>query len=412
MTPARDGDEAETMRDGPRARFSGRVPSVLGPNSLTQAIEAARCRGGTLLDLTVSNPSRAGITYPAAMLAGLADPAGTVYRPEAFGLLTARRAVADDYARRRVPIDADRIVLTASTSEAYALLFKVLCDPGDEVLVPAPSYPLFEHLAGLDAVVIRPYGLAYDGHWSVAWDSVAHAVSPHTRAVLIVSPNNPTGSFLRHDDWVRWRALCAEHDWTAITDEVFCDYPLDPAPDHVPCVLAALPGPEPLTIALGGLSKSVGLPSAKLGWMALAGDDATVAAARARLEIVCDTYLSVSTPVQLAAPGLLRAGVAVREQIAGRIRTNLDWLRRHIGEVPACSLLTCEGGWSAVVRIPAVQPEDDLVVRLVEDDGVLVHPGYFFDFAHEAYLVTSLLPEPAVLAEAWSRITGRLNRLG
>ena len=198
-----------------------------------------------MLDLTVSNPSRAGIAYPAGLLAPLSDPAGAIYRPEAFGIASARRAVAGDYARRGVDVSPDDVVLTASTSEAYSLLFKVLCDPGDEVLVPAPSYPLFEHLARLDAVVIRPYGLVYDGHWSVAWDTVAQATGPRTRAVLLVSPNNPTGSFVSRDDWMRWRALCAEHDWTVIADEVFCDYPLDPAADHVACVLAPGGGATP-----------------------------------------------------------------------------------------------------------------------------------------------------------------------
>jgi alanine-synthesizing transaminase len=412
MGAERRGDEGEAAGDEPHVRFSGRVPGSLAANRLTRSLDAARRRGRHVLDLTVSNPSRVGIAYADGLLAGLANPRGTSYRPEAFGQLDARRAVAGDYARRGVIVDADDIVLTASTSEAYSLLFKVLCDPGDEVLVPAPSYPLFEHLARLDGVIIRPYGLAYDGHWGVAWDSVERAATPRTRAVLLVSPNNPTGSFVRHDDWRRWRDLATARRWAVIADEVFCDYPLDAAPDHVACVLAADPGPAPLTVALGGLSKSVGLPSAKLGWMAMAGEPATVAAARARLEIVCDTYLSVATPVQLALPGLLRDGAAVRAQIRERIGGNLAWLRGHLAGVAVATLLETEGGWSAVVRVPAVVPEDDLVVRVLEEHDVLVHPGYFFDFAHEAFLVTSLLPDPAVLATAWSRITGCLNRLG
>ncbi len=411
MTSARGGDEAEQPGDETPRRFSGRVPGVLRANRLTQALAARRARGAEVLDLTVSNPSGAGIAYPPDLLAPLSDPAGTVYRPEAFGIASARRAVAGDYARRGIDVSPADVVLTASTSEAYSLLFKVLCDPGDEVLVPAPSYPLFEHLARLDGLVIRPYGLVYDGHWSVAWDSVARATSPRTRAVLLVSPNNPTGSFVRHDDWVRWQALCAGHGWTIIADEVFCDYPLEPAGDHVACVLAPSGEPRPLVVALGGLSKSVGLPSVKLGWMALAGDEATVAALKARLEIVCDTYLSVSTPVQLAVPAFLRDGTVVREQIAERIRGNLTWLRAHLAGARACSLLTCEGGWSAVVRVPAVLPEDDLVVRLADEEGVLVHPGYFFDFRHEAFLVSSLLADPAVLVEGWRRITAFVNRL-
>jgi aspartate/methionine/tyrosine aminotransferase len=411
MASGWNGDEAATECDEQAGRFSRRVPAVLRANRLTQALDARRRGGAELLDLTVSNPSCAGIAYPPGLLMPLADPAGTIYRPEPFGLASARRAVAGDYARRGILVSENDVVLTASTSEAYSLLFKVLCDPGDEVLVPAPSYPLFEHLASLEAVVIRPYGLAYDGHWSVVWDSVREAMGPRTRAVLLVSPNNPTGSFLRRDDWARWRGLAVEHRWSVIADEVFCDYPLEPAGDHVACVLAPAEGPGPLTVALGGLSKSVGLPSVKLGWMALSGDASIVSAAKDRLEIVCDTYLSVSTPVQHALPALLRDGVAVREQIAARIRENLSWLEGHLVEGSPCSLLSCEGGWSAAVRVPALLPEDDLVVRLIEEQGVVVHPGYFFDFAHEAFLITSLLPRPATVAEGWRRITAFVNRL-
>jgi len=408
--PARD--EAERAGDDGHVRFSRRIPAgTLDTNRLTQAVARARANGRELLDLTVSNPSRAGIEYPPTLLAGLADPAGTVYRPDPFGMPSARQVVADEHGRRGLRVDPDAVVLTASTSDAYSLLFRILCDPGDEVLVPAPSYPLFEHLAQLDLVVLKPYGLAYDGHWHVAWDTVDTATTTRTRAVVIVSPNNPTGSFLRRDDWRRWREWATRRGCAVIADEVFSDYPLEPATDHVASVLAPSSPPRPLTFALGGLSKSVGLPSLKLGWMVVDGPREVVSAAKARLELACDTYLSVSTPVQVALSRLLGDGAVVRTQIAERIRANLEHVKAAVASMSACSLLATEGGWTAVVRIQAIAAEDDVVVRLVDEDGVLVHPGYFYDFAHEAFLVTSLLPEPAVVTEAWRRIARCLNRL-
>jgi aspartate/methionine/tyrosine aminotransferase len=386
--------------------FSSRLPSTLVPNALTEAVARARGGAGQLLDLTVSNPTRVGIDYPASLLAALADPEGLTYRPEPLGLHEAREVVADDFARRGLAVAADRLALTASTSEAYAILFKLLCEPGDEVLVPRPSYPLFEHLAALEAVRLVPYPLEYHGMWTIDLPALEQARTSRTKAVAVVSPNNPTGSTLKHGEAAWLDAFCARHEVALIADEVFADYLIEPAGDALPSVvrrtgLAA--GPEALTFALGGLSKSVGLPQLKLAWVAIDGPEQTVGAALARLELICDTYLSVSTPVQVALRRLLQDGSVVRQAIRERLAVNHTAVRRLAADHPESTVLGVEGGWSAVLRVPSVVPEERLVLDLVERERVLVHPGYFFDFPHEAYLVISLLPPPPVFHEGMAR---------
>lgn len=384
--------------------FSSRTPADLAPNALTAALSARRARGGTLLDLTESNPTRAGLAAPAALLAPLASPASVAYDPRPFGLPAAREAVAAEYRRAGVEIAPDRVVLTASTSEAYSFLFKLLCDPGDEVLVPVPSYPLFDYLTRLDGVAARPYPLDYHGTWSIDLEATERALTRRTRAILLVSPNNPTGSLLRRGDLARLSGLAAAGSLALVGDEVFADYLLEPAAD----ACRVLDQQEALTFALGGLSKSVGLPQLKLGWMAVGGPARLCVQALARLEVIGDAYLSVSTPVQHATGPLLATGRAVREAIAERVRTNLHTLQAAAGGSP-CSVLRTEGGWSAVMRVPATRPEEEMVLALLEREGVLVHPGYFFDFPREAYLVLSLLPDPAVFSEGVSRLIAHLS---
>jgi aspartate/methionine/tyrosine aminotransferase len=334
----------------------------------------------------------------------LADPGGVRYAPRPFGLDSARAAVAAEYARVGTPVASDRIVLTASTSEAYALLFKLLCNPGDHVLVPQPSYPLFDLLTRLEGVGVRPYRLDYHGAWSIDRSSLETALTARTRAILVVSPNNPTGSLLRATDRDWLVDLCADRELALIADEVFGDYPLSPRRDAA----RALCGSPALTFALGGLSKSAGLPQLKLGWIAVDGPDRRVREALQRLEIICDTYLSVSTPVQIAAPRLIEAGRSIRAAIAGRLDRNLQYLRAAVERHAAVSLLEPEGGWSAVVRVPATDSEESQVLRLLEQARVLVHPGYFFDFSAEAFLVVSLLPATATFAEAIDRLLSHL----
>lgn len=385
--------------------FSSRVAGSLELNRLTHEIRRVRASGREILDLTTANPTTAGIDYPASLLAALSDPAGRAYEPAPLGIQSAREAVSLDYRRRGLLVPPGRIVLTASTSEAYSILFKVLCDPaGDVVLTPVPSYPLFDHLTALDGVTAVSYPLDYQGAWEVDVHTLDERWSDAVRAVLAVSPNNPTGSILSADEIDLLGERCAQRGAALILDEVFADYPLGPSTAIEETRPAAA-----LTFRLGGLSKSVGLPQVKLGWMAVDGPEPLVAEALERIELVCDTYLSVSTPVQVAAPRLLTEGAVVRQAILERVRGNYAALRHLTAGVPAVEVLPAGGGWSAVLRVPAVRPEEELVVDLLESAGVLVHPGFFFDFPHEAFLVVSLLPPSTVFEEAIRRLSLRIQ---
>lgn len=382
--------------------ISSRLPKSLEPNAVARAL-AARPNGRAIIDLTATNPTSAGFTYPQDLLQPLANPRALDYEPQALGLWSARAAVAADFRRRGVVISADRVALTSSTSEAYALLFKLLCDAGDAVLVPQPSYPLFEHLTQLECVTAIPYSLEYHGSWRVDIDSIRRAATDRVKAIMVVSPNNPTGSFLHRDDLASISALAKANGWAIIGDEVFADYPLDAAPDAA----AVLPGAEVLTFSLGGLSKSSGLPQLKLGWIGFGGPADVVDRALAAYEIVADTYLSVSTAVQAAAGELIDQGAAIRAQILSRVRRNLDALRTAAAKYPAIDILRVEGGWTAVLQVPQIRSEESLVLDLLDHDDVLVHPGYFFDFPREAYVVVSLLVEPAAFDTAIARLLKR-----
>jgi alanine-synthesizing transaminase len=382
-----------------------RFPSSFEPNPLTLATRRAREAGRWLLDLTLTNPTRAGFTYAADLLQPLASTDALTYAPEPLGLRAARGAVAADYRRRGVSVEPDRVVLTASTSEAYAWLFTLLCRPvGDAVLMPTPSYPLFDHLTRLDGVSAVPYRLEYHGRWSIDLDALDRVWSDEIRALLVVSPNNPTGSSVGAAELAALGDRCAYYGVALIVDEVFADYPLGPAAPPAP-----LMPQECLTVRLGGLSKSAGLPQVKLGWMALSGPDAVVARVIEHLELIADTYLSVSTPVQVAASSLIVSGATVRAQILDRVRRNDSALRAAAALHPAIEVLAADAGWSAVVRVPSIRPEEELAIALLEQDDVLVHPGFFFDFPHECYLVLSLLPEPSTFDEGVRRILDRAD---
>lgn len=388
--------------------FSARTRWDLTPNRLATLAARARARGRPLLDLTETNPTRAGLTAPPQVLQELALPRALHYQPDPRGLAEAREAVAADHARRGSDIDPAHVVLTASTSEAYAFLFKLLCDPGDAVAVPRPSYPLFEYLARLEGIDVVTYPLRYDGEWHAGPGDLEGALTKRTRAVVVVSPNNPTGSFLKRDEADALFALCASRGLAVIADEVFADFAFRDDPRRVPSLAGR---PEALTFALGGLSKSCGLPQLKLAWIAASGPDALRDAALERLEVVADTYLSVATPVQEAAPGILRSLPELQAPLRARTGANLLALRQQVARAPLVTLLEPEGGWTAVLRVPAHHSEDEWCARLIEEDGVLVQPGYFFDFPSEAFLVVSLLCPPDVFADGVSRLLARLGAL-
>jgi aspartate/methionine/tyrosine aminotransferase len=385
-------------------RASRRIPPHGELNALTRAVQRLRAAGTTIVDLSESNPTRVGLPYPAELLQSLAAPAALTYEPDPLGLPVARQAVAGEFARRGTDVDPDHLVLSASTSEAYSWLFKLLCDPGDTVLIPQPSYPLFEFLTRLEGVATEPYHLTYHGRWDVDFDSLEQAPG-RTRAVLAVSPNNPTGSFLSARDLAGLIDICARRQWALIVDEVFADYPID----AVTPVTDIAARSDVLTFTLGGASKSIGMPQVKLGWTLIGGPAAARNEALAAIEVIADTFLSVGTPVQVAAPALLREGAAIRACIHQRVRDNLVMARGLVASHPACDLLPVEGGWSVILRVPASRREEAIVLDLLEQEHILVHPGFFFDMPHEAFLVVSLLPDPETFANGFSRMIRSAN---
>jgi alanine-synthesizing transaminase len=377
-------------------------------NATTRTLDGLRRRGIDVLDLTTSNPTQVGLDYPADLLAPLASPQALVYDPQPMGLRSAREAVAADFARRGLSVPPEHVALTASTSEAYAWLFKLLCDPGDAVLIPQPSYPLFEHLTTLESVSARPYRLEYHGHWRIDLHELEAAIDDRTRAVLVVSPNNPTGSFLHGEDLRGLDEICASRHLMLIGDEVFADYPLADAPNAVSVMAAS----QATVCSLGGLSKTVGLPQVKLGWIGFGGRSSKLDALMPAYELIADTFLSVSTPAQIALPHLLSRGADVRRQIQQRIARNLQHLRHAVAAAPAVSLLHVEGGWSATLQVPSYRSEETLVIELLTADHVLVHPGFFYDFAREAFLVVSLLVEPEIFERGVARVLARAGHPG
>ena len=355
---------------------------------MSRLLEQRRAAGAPLLDLTESNPTRAGITYPREIADALADERALRYDPSPRGLASAREAVAKYYAQRGREVSPDQILLTASTSEAYAYLFKLLADPGDEILTPRPSYPLFEFLAGLESVQVKQYPLRYDGAWHVDFAALENMIGPRTRATVVVNPNNPTGSFLKPEECERLAGLAAARNIAVLADEVFSDY----AFDGRSCLSSGA------TFAMSGLSKIAGLPQMKLGWIVVSDR-----AAMERLELIADTYLSVATPVQVALPKLLELSESVRAQIRARTHANLDVLKTAL-EHSEFHVLHVEGGWNAVIQAPRVRSEQEWAMMLLEGRGVLVQPGFFYDFESEAYLVVSLLTAPEVFEEGVRRI--------
>jgi len=384
--------------------FSRRTAHETEPNALSLALAAHRAAGLSVCDLTVSNPTVTGLPYDSARLrSALSDPRCLRYEPMSFGLESARRAVQELQQAAGFELPIERVVLTSSTSEAYAFLFKLLCDGGDEVLIPRPSYPLLEHLAALEHVSVSNYELCYDGAWHIDFDALERALGARTRAIVVVNPNNPTGSFLKKDELAR----LSSYGLPIISDEVFSGFALASDPRRVQSVLET---DQALVFALGGLSKLAALPQMKLAWLCAAGPPALVTPALARLELIADTFLSPNTPVQLALPEILAARGPVEHALKARIESNFAALHSAL-RGSAATPLFLEGGWYATVRLPAVRSETDWVLTLLEQDGVLAQPGWFYDFCAGAQLVLSLITEEPQFALGVARIAERVRQI-
>jgi alanine-synthesizing transaminase len=382
--------------------FSNRTNWKLARNRLTEALEEVRSSGARVLDLTVSNPTRVGLRYDEPrILQSIASPQAMDYDPQPKGLPSARAAVAAYYQAQHGirHLDPERLVLTTSTSEGYSFVFRLLCNPGDELLVPKPSYPLFEFLADLQDVKLVPYPLLYDHGWQMDFPSLQQVVTGRTRGVVVVHPNNPTGSYVHPHERESLNRFCREHGLSLIADEVFLDYAHDRAPQ--PSFAA---NQDVLTFTLSGVSKISALPQMKVAWIVTSGPAAEVEAAQARLEVIADTYLSMNAPIQWAVPVLLDQRQDIRQQLLNRVLGNLAELDRQLARQKACQRLRVEGGWYAVLRIPVTQTDEELAVDLLRRKSVLVHPGHFYDFPSDGYLVLSLITEQDDFAEGIKRL--------
>jgi len=385
--------------------FSERTNWRLTHNRFTQAVEEVRACGGRILDLAASNPTRVGLRYDsAAILGALQSDRALDYDPQAKGLLSAREGVARYYKDvSSSPIDPEKIVLTASTSEGYSYVFRLLCNAGDELLVPKPSYPLFEFLADLQDVKLVPYPLIYDHGWQMDFHSMEKAVTARTRGVVVVHPNNPTGSYVKSNELGLLNEFCRAHGLALIVDEVFLDYELSTDGSNAVELRSTerpragfpsssfVENQQVLTFTLSGLSKISALPQMKVAWIVASGPAEKVNAAMGRLEVIADTYLSMNAPIQWALPALLEQRDGVQRQLMERVHANLRELDKQLASQKSCRRLDVEGGWYAILRVPVTRSDEELAIELVREKSVLVHPGHFYDFESDGYLVLSLI---------------------
>lgn len=390
--------------------FARRTSWDLTTNRYTEALDAHRRAGRELLDLTASNPTTIGLEYREdKLLRTLVNREALRYEPQPRGLLAAREAIANYYSER-ARIAPEDLLLTTSTSEAYSFVFRLLCDPGDAVLVPTPSYPLFDFLADIQDVKLVPYELVYDHGWQIDSTSLARAIEradAHCRAVLVVHPNNPTGSYVKPHEAEELNRICAENGLAIIADEVFLDYSLS---EHWPLTFSS--NDAVLTFTLSGLSKISALPQMKVAWIAVSGPPTTKSAALARMEVIADTYLSMNAPIQLAVPTMLEERHGIQLQLMQRIRGNLQELDSQLARQKLCHRLDVEGGWYAILRVPVTSSDEDLAIALLQEKGVLVQPGHFYDFAADGHIVVSLITPTDTFRSGMARLLEYVATIG
>ena len=380
--------------------FADRTNWNLEPNRLSEALARHRVAGKPLIDLTASNPTECGFTYDRErILSALADPQSLSYEPEPKGLLAAREVIVGYYADRGDHVAASDMLLTTSTSEAYSFVFRILCNPGDEVLIPTPSYPLFDLLADIQDVRLVRYPLIYDHGWQIDFHALEAALTPRTRAIIVVHPNNPTGHFVKPDERSGLNRICAGRQLAIIADEVFLDFALS-SKRHLSWVANS----EVLTFTMSGLSKMCGLPQMKAAWLAASGPKDLTTRALERLEVIADTYLSMNAPIQHAISEFLQQRHEFQRQLMSRVRGNLAELDRQLATQKACSRLEIEGGWYAVLRVPVTRTDEEVALDLLEKEGVYVHPGHFYDFPADGYLIVSLIGSEQEFGEGIRRL--------
>jgi alanine-synthesizing transaminase len=379
--------------------FADRTSWNLKPNRLAEALERHKSSGSRLLDLSASNPTECGFKYDApAIMRSLCTAASLQYHPDPRGLKSARQAVSDYYAGRSERVAVEDLLLTASTSEAYSFVFRLLCNPGDELLIPTPSYPLFDFLADVNDIKLTRYALFYDHGWHIDLHALEQAVTPRTRGIILVHPNNPTGHFTKPDETAQLNELCVANQMAIIADEVFLDFSLGNAHRSFVANSAAL------TFTMSGISKVSGLPQMKFAWLAVSGPDEMKREALARLEMIADTYLSLNAPIQLASPVLLQQRSGFQQQLVDRVRKNVAYLDIELAQAKKVTRLEVEGGWYAVLRIPATRPDEEFAIDLLEKHGVYLHPGHFYDFPGDGYLVISLITPEQDFSEGLRRL--------
>jgi alanine-synthesizing transaminase len=387
-------------RHAKQPMFSDRTNWNLAPNRLSEALARYRTRDGLFIDLTASNPTECGFRYDSgAILRALHDTDALAYQPDAKGLLSARTAVSAYYRGHGIEVPSESIFLTTSTSEAYSFIFRLLCNPGDELLIPAPSYPLFEYLSDIQDVKLSPYRLLYDHGWQIDLHAVEKAITPRTRGVIVVHPNNPTGHFVKSTEREALNEICSSRSMALISDEVFLDFPLE-----APSASSFANNEATLTFTLSGISKISGLPQMKAAWLIASGPNPQKTQAIERLGIIADTYLSMNAPVQLALPAFLEQRHGLQQQLMERVRHNLAELDRQLAAQKAANRLRVEGGWYAVLRVPATRSDEDFAISLLETKGVYVHPGHFYNFPADGYMVLSLIISTQDFSEGVERL--------